>query len=94
MKKFKISNFDIGMPVVLAGAGILTLIICLFVLIPTKKPSDENRDLQDAVSRMETRIAELENQLNSSIAAWKQKGRPPTQCRRMCCRRMLCSSSL
>lgn len=73
MKKFKISNFDIGMPVVLAGAGILTLIICLIVLIPTKKSSDENRDLQDAVSRMEARIAELENQLNSSIARLETK---------------------
>ena len=74
MKKFKISNFDIGMPVVLAGAGILTLIICLIVLIPTKKSPDENRDLQNAVSRMEARIAELENQLNSIIARLETKG--------------------
>lgn len=73
MKKFKISNFDIGMPAVLAGAGILTLIICLIVLIPSKKPSEENRDLQDTVTRMETRIAELESRLNSSIARLETK---------------------
>jgi LysM repeat protein len=69
MRKFKISNFDIGMPAVLAGAGILTLIICLIVLLPAKKPSNENRDLSDEVTRMENRIDELENQLNSSIAS-------------------------
>ena len=78
MKTFKISNFDIGMPAVLAGAAILTLIICLIVLIPEKKPSDENKMLEDAVARLESRIAELENRLNESMAAQAEQAAQET----------------
>jgi len=69
MKRFKISNFDIGMPAILAGAGILTLIICLIVLIPDKEPSSENAVVSavpiGVVTQMENRITELENRLNT-----------------------------
>lgn len=68
MKKFKFSNFDIGMPAVLVGAGILTLIICLFLLLPGKTPSNDNQELQDAVIQMGKRIEELENQQAGSDA--------------------------
>ena len=69
MKSFKISNYDIGMPAILAGAGILTLIICMIVLIPGREAPDENTALDEAVARMETRIAALESRLESTMAA-------------------------
>lgn len=69
MKSFKISNYDIGMPAILAGAGILTLIICMIVLIPGRKAPDETNGLQEAVTRMETRIAALESRLESTLTA-------------------------
>ncbi len=68
MKKFRISSVDIGMPAVLAGAGILTLIICLAVLLPGRKSSHENRALEEAVSHLETRVAELELHLSTAAA--------------------------
>jgi len=64
------------MPAVLVGAGVLTLIICLIVLIPGKETTTDTRAMEEAVTRLETRIVEMENRLNSALAAMETTESP------------------
>lgn len=73
MKSFKISELDIGMPAVLAGAGVLTLIICLIVLIPGKETDTDTQATEAAVAGLENRVVEMENRLNNALAALEAK---------------------
>jgi LysM repeat protein len=52
------------MPFILTGAGIITLIIFIFILMPGEDTSDTVRGLQTRLANLENRIMSLENQVN------------------------------
>lgn len=52
------------MPIILTGAGIVTLVIFIFILMPGDDASESTQALQTRLVNLENRIMSLENQLN------------------------------
>ncbi len=52
------------MPFILTGAGIITLIIFIFILVPGDDTSESTQALQTRLANLENRIMSLENQVN------------------------------
>ncbi len=52
------------MPYILTGAGIITLIIFMLILVPGDNTSETMQGLQARLSNLENRIMSLENQVN------------------------------
>ncbi len=52
------------MPFILTGAGIITLIIFIFILVPGNDASETMQGLQVRLTNLENRMMSLENQVN------------------------------